>query len=138
MFNESYDYYLRDVLGVAGFPSQSPVPQKEPFVVCVPDMSEGERTLVHKILGSIQLSVSNFNVVENLNVEAVLALNASHVLSFVVDEGFKAPEVIDLGMTKWWRFCSASMMLSENEALNIERKKQVWTMLQSLKSQLQS
>lgn len=138
MYNEGYDYYLKDVLGVSGFPAHGPTQPPTSFVVCVPELSEVEQTLVKKILASIQLPTVEYKTVETLSVDTVIGLNANHVLSFVVDESFKAPEVLDLGSFKWWRFCSAAMMLSENETQNNERKKQVWTLLQSLKSQLQS
>lgn len=106
-------------------------------LVYVPsEMSQAERALIQKILGAIQLGSLELNEISLISKESVLALPATNILSFVVDESFKTSEVLNLGDKKWWRFCSASMMLTENEVLNVERKKQVWALLQRLKSEL--
>lgn len=156
LMRDAQTIYLKDVLGidlslrpavarsavaeaVGAQASRAPeilAHERATVLVCAPPLGEAEKSLISKILQSIQLSDVTFYEMDRLSWEEVAVLPARHILSFLEIEGLQAPDVVEQDEKKWWRFYPVPWMLSENEQQNSARKKQVWTLLQKLKAEL--
>jgi hypothetical protein len=139
MITEAEFLYFTNVLGTEPFQvlDDGPEPGKltiHETIVCAPLLSAPEIGLLSKILKSVKLEAFQMLEMDSMTPAQVMALKGRHIITFIDAPDLKAPEVVAFGEKFWWRLWPLSSLLSENEAVNTERKKQIWTLLQKFAS----